>query len=192
MRKESISPTGQLEIFKVYDNGNEELHFSENNVITSGMGFGLSFLFSGRGSQTVTDYQIRWFQVGTAGSNVMDTYDQTWQSLETPLEKAEYETGFYKLVMDNHKLRKHETTVSGDFAHIPFHAIQKTGDTSVKYTLVLDKYSCNEQTLNEVGLFMHNPEGADAVTSVLCAYRPFTNILKTNDFSLVFKWTLNF
>ena len=40
---------------------------------------------------------------------------------------------------------------------------------------------------------MKNPGGQTSHDrSGLVAYRPFNNITKTSDFSLVFKWTLNF
>jgi hypothetical protein len=47
--------------------------------------------------------------------------------------------------------------------------------------------------LTEVGLFMKNPTGnANTNQSILVAYRNFSEIYKTNDFSLIFRWTLNF
>ena len=54
----SMDPYGELEIFKVYRDGTEELAFSEYNVITSGMGVGFSHLFAASGGTTITDYQI--------------------------------------------------------------------------------------------------------------------------------------
>ena len=40
---------------------------------------------------------------------------------------------------------------------------------------------------------MKNPVGsADPNVSLLVAYRSFSNIVKTNDFSLIFRWTINF
>jgi hypothetical protein len=70
----------------------------------------------------------------------------------------------------------------------------------VRYTLVVDEESCNglagqvgeDEYLNEVGLFMKNPRGAAVNASLLVAYRAFSIIRKTNDFSLIFRWTLNF
>ena len=40
-----ITPTGHLKIIKVYDDGSEEIHFDDSNVIVSGMGVAL---FKGR------------------------------------------------------------------------------------------------------------------------------------------------
>ena len=42
---EKVKAKGNLEVWKVYDDGSEELHFSEHNVITSGMGVGLAHMF---------------------------------------------------------------------------------------------------------------------------------------------------
>ena len=40
---------------------------------------------------------------------------------------------------------------------------------------------------------MKNPMGAAIQNeSILVAYRNFSDIYKTNDFSLIFRWTLNF
>jgi hypothetical protein len=63
---------------------------------------------------------------------------------------------------------------------------------AAKYTLVLDEDACNDLTLNEVGLFMKNPTGAETNKSILVAYRHFSDIAKTRDFSLIFRWTIHF
>ena len=47
-------------------------------------------------------------------------------------------------------------------------------------------------SINEVGLFMKNPRNNPVVSPILVAYRKFSGIIKTSDFSLVFRWTLNF
>ena len=96
---------------------------------------------------------------------------------------------------------KHSTVVSDQyFALIPANKITRIDDTSVRYTLVIDEEACNNITrdsndmnINEVGLFMKNPTGNTGENrSILVAYRTFSNIRKTNDFSLIFRWTLNF
>ena len=55
-----------------------------------------------------------------------------------------------------------------------------------------DSEDTNDVYLNEIGLFMRNPTGALPVNPILVAYRNFSNIYKTSDFSLIFRWTLNF
>ena len=61
--KDTISPVGNLEVWKVYPDGEEELHFSDHNVITSGMGVGLGLLYAGSGAGDITNFQVRYFQL---------------------------------------------------------------------------------------------------------------------------------
>ena len=76
----------------------------------------------------------------------------------------------------------------------------RINETSVRYTLVVDEEMANnlkgagseDVYLNEVGLFIKNPLGAVPLNPILVAYRAFSNIYKTNDFSLIFRWTINF
>ena len=58
---------------------------------------------------------------------------------------------------------------------------------------MIDEEACNGLTrggqsraINEVGLFMKNPTGATDPEPILVAYRTFSDIIKTNDFSLLF------
>ena len=46
--------------------------------------------------------------------------------------------------------------------------------------------------LNEIGLFIKNPKANATETSVLAAYRYFSNVRKTNNFAIVFRWTISF
>ena len=88
------------------------------------------------------------------------------------------------------------------FGLIAFRNVTRLNETSVRYTLVLDEDTANygnyadkgagDITLSEIGLFMKNPRGLADDASILVAYRKFTQILKSSDFSLVFRWTINF
>jgi hypothetical protein len=79
------------------------------------------------------------------------------------------------------------------FGVISDNSIKRVDTNSVTYIIYLDQQTCNiEAPINEIGLFMQNPIGLDPERSQLVAYRPFNDITKTSDFSLVFKWTLNF
>ena len=80
------------------------------------------------------------------------------------------------------------------FGVISDNSIKRVDLNSVTYILYVDRSACNNlgTALNEIGLYMQNPLGYATKRSQLCAYRPFTNIIKTNDFALIFKWTLNF
>ena len=68
---ENLNVSGHLEIYKVYDDGNEELVFDEANTITSGMGVGLGLLYAGSGASDITHGQIRYVQVGVTGEAKM-------------------------------------------------------------------------------------------------------------------------
>ena len=58
MTKDKFTPTGHIEIWKVYPDGSKEMHWTDNNVITSGMGVGLAHLYAASGSGSIIDYQI--------------------------------------------------------------------------------------------------------------------------------------
>ena len=88
------------------------------------------------------------------------------------------------------------------YGYIPQHKVSRVGDSSVRYTITLDKDAVDLSTrgaevpLNEIGLFMKNPlgdrsGGQNIDTSILVAYRYFSDIIKTDDFALVFRWTIN-
>ena len=58
---------GHLEIIKIYPDGTEEVHYSEDNVITSGMGYTLLKAFSTSGAGSISPFQIVYFQLGVSG-----------------------------------------------------------------------------------------------------------------------------
>ena len=193
---DKIKTKGFLEVYKVYDDGTEELHFSENNVITSGMGVGLAHLFSASGGTKVTDFQILNFQVGASGRD--SNYGTSSYALTGPLTKDQYlSPGSESLVETLYPIKSGEIHASNFecFIRIPFSNIQKVGKTSIRFNLILDKFTAtqlNSLKLSEVGLFMRNPRGNTASNPILVAYRPFTGLKKTSTYSLLFKWTINF
>jgi len=200
---EDLDIKGHLQISKVYLDGSEEVVFDDHNIIVSGMGVGLAQMFSLSGPGSVLEYQIDRFQVGVSGSVANEVVGTN--SLVEPLSSLEeYGTEARVLIVSGY----HATTISTYkedqwFAYIPTHKVSRVGPNSVRYTLTLDQYAANgvqrdgsDAPLNEVGLFMKNPFGdrfgLGGDTSVLVAYRHFSPIAKTSDFSLVFRWTLNF
>lgn len=198
MSRDNISASGHLIIYKVFEDGREEVAFDDHNVITSGMGVGLATLFAGSGSDNIGDFQIRWFQLGTEGDTVLDTFDYTQTFLVSALGQdngaADYGD---KLILDEHEIATADGSDGGDlyFAQIPYNAIKKTSPTTVTFILYIDRDTANGITINEVGLFMNNPLvgfKSTIIRSILVAYRPFVDIAKTNDFSLAFKWTITF
>lgn len=192
---------GHLTIHKIAK-GTEELVYDDQNVIVSGFGWSLAYLFSRLGSDSITDFQVDRFQLGVSGQSI-NQVSSTFE-LSGPLSSTgEYTTNgdsnLFTVSADQFK----ENVIAGDqsvFGKIPFSKVTKVDDRSVRYTIFIDEDSCNNLTrpgnndiaLNEIGLFVKNPTGQSSDASVLAAYRYFSNIRKTSDFGLVFRWTILF
>lgn len=197
--KEKYTPTGHLTIHKIYSDGTEEMVFDDHNIIVSGMGVGLSLLFSLSGSTNVTNYQIDRFQLGLSGHASLET--STTYTLSSPLSSIlEYTGSNGDLnVVSAHQIRNGSVNTGPYyFSKIPFNKVTRIDDSSVRYTIVVDQDSCNNLTrsgadapLNEIGIFMKNPLGSAVDASILVAYRKFSNIVKTSDFGLVYRWTIS-
>tara|TARA_R110001583_G_scaffold65974_1_gene190226 strand:- start:3378 stop:3959 length:582 start_codon:yes stop_codon:yes gene_type:complete len=187
-----MNPTGHLQIFKLYEDGREELYFDDQNVITSGMGVGFSHLFSASGASSIVDYQIINFLVGSGGN--YDDYGVSTYKLELPVQEADHWGSDSQIITET--LTPIESGVLAGatypFARIRFSNVHKVTNTSVRYTLVIDRSTLNTKYINEIGLYMRNPRGLSTPSPILVAYRPFTTITKTSDFSLIFRWTLQF
>ncbi len=187
--------SGDFEIIRtpVAASGASEVILKEKNTITSGLSAGLSKLFGGVGSQTITDYIIDRFQVGTGGSAGLSV--SSTRALATPLTKAEYDAGTNLEVQEHYLYDSQDANNQSDsaqaFALIPRTMRTAIGDHSVRFTLVLDENTANTENLDEIGLFMKNPAGFADNTSMLCAYKYFGPLTKTSEFSLTFRWTLN-
>jgi len=195
---EDMGINGHLTIIRQWNDGQEEVLLDDSNIIVSGMGVGLSYLFTGSGSDSVLDYQIDRFQVGVSGPPEGGVTSAIFE-LSGQLEDTEYGAGSNLFISVNDQLTDGSKTSDRAFALIPKNKITRIGETSVRYTLVLDEEACNDLTrnsndmnINEVGMFMKNPTGATDDESLLVCYRTFSNIRKTSDFSLIFRWTLNF
>jgi hypothetical protein len=63
---------------------------------------------------------------------------------------------------------------------------------SLESEIVIDETTGNGQTITEIGLFARNPKGYTKDIPLLVAYKSFTGIPKTSEFSLVFHWTIGF
>ena len=77
---------------------------------------------------------------------------------------------------------------------IPNSSIKRTGKMSVTYYLLIPNKegSGDSVDITEVGLFVDKPYNAfSSDATILVAYRTFPLIKKTNDFSLLFKWTIS-
>jgi hypothetical protein len=194
---EDLGINGHLTISKLFKDGSEELIFDDHNIIVSGMGVGLSFLFAGLGSTKVTDFHLDRVQFGVSGNSSLET--STTFQLSGPLSSlAEYGVNADQSVITSNQLANGSILSNKLFIKLPRSKVTRINDNSVRYTIVLDEDAANSTTirsnkpLNEIGLFMKNPQGSATDASLLVAYRYFSDILKTEDFSLVFRWTINF
>ena len=205
--KEQIDVSGNLEIYKVYEDGTEEKIFDDHNIITSGMGIGLALLYAGSGANNITNFQIRYFQLGVGGDTKLTTYGVSETSLVSALGQVDGASDYQSGAQSNLPLATHNLmswnggnipTVGGSFGNdwffglISDNSIKRVDLNSITYIIYVARDACNLQTINEIGLFMKNPMGTSTYNSPLVAYRPFFGIAKTDDFALVFKWTLNF
>jgi len=193
-----LNINGHVTIHKLHDDGHEELIYDDHNVIVSGMGVALSCFFGLSGSNSVLDYQIDRYQIGVSGYSGRET--SSTNSLSSPLSSSYEYTGdegdIFPLSANQFK-----GTFDGGiywYGSIPAHNVTRIDDTSVRYTITVDKDSCNNLRglttyINEIGLFMKNPLAASPIPSpILVAYKYFTPIRKSSDFALVFRWTINF
>jgi hypothetical protein len=195
---EELGINGHLTIIKKFTDGQEEVVFDDHNIIVSGMGVGLTYMFTGSGSNSVLDYQIDRFQIGVSGPPAGGVTSAIYE-LSGALEEDEYGAGSNLFIKKGFQIKNQGSSDTTYAALIPANKITKIGDSSVRYTLVVDEEACNglerdslEANINEVGLLMKNPKGSTAGEPILVAYRTFSNIMKTDDFSLIFRWTINF
>ena len=158
------------------------------------MAVGLSHLFSASGGTSLENYQILNFQVGVSGD--INTYGVSSFKLVSGLTQVQYESSGSQAFIESLAPIENGLVVGSNaaFVRIPVNHIEKVTKTSVRFILVLDRYTANGVgfDLDEVGLFMRNPRGLAAESPILVAYRPFTAITKTDAFALIFKWTLQF
>lgn len=188
-REDKLNIRGHLEIIKVYSDGKEETHWADHNVIVSGMGVGLAYLFSNLGSSSILDYQIKYVQLGVSGSidYGVSTYKLTSSLPDNYLTNT-------TLPYSVHNQYQNGATIPDEaYIIIPAHNIQRASPTSVRFNIVIPEEALNINTpFNEIGLFMKNPRGQATTESILVAYRYFTSLEKTSDFSILFRWTLHF
>tara|TARA_Y100000310_G_scaffold171294_2_gene171492 strand:+ start:8103 stop:8708 length:606 start_codon:yes stop_codon:yes gene_type:complete len=189
--------TGHLQIAKKFPSGEEEIVFDDHNVIVSGMSVGLTYLFTASGSNSILDYQLDRLQLGVSSDSAATSAVYKLIGQLSSFDEYGGTTGSLRLV-SGIQIQNGETTTSGPFALIPHSQITRINDTSTRYTIILDRDSVNnvrdhpsKLSLNEIGLFMKNPRGVSPTQSILVAYRQFSNITKTSDFALVFRWTIN-
>ena len=138
---EELGINGHLTIIKQYVDGKEEVVFDDHNIIVSGMGVGLTYMFTGSGSNSVLDYQIDRFQVGVSGPPTGGEVSSIYQ-LSGAITAAEYGGGSNLFIAEKDQITQNTTTATAA-ALIPANKRTKIGDSSVRYTLVVDEEACN-------------------------------------------------
>ncbi len=196
---EELGINGHLTIIKKMSTGEEEILLDESNIIVSGMGVGLSYLFSASGSTSVLDYQIQKFQVGVSGPPLGGVTSAIAELSGALSSIAEYGTGSNLALFEGSQIVGTGIQNNRVFAEIPASKMTRINENSVRYTLVIDEEAANgllrdgvDKGINEIGMFMKNPTGNLVDRPILVCYRTFSDIVKTNDFSLIFRWTINF
>jgi len=205
---EELGITGHLCIYKLFKDGKEELVFDDHNIITRGMGFTLAKLFSGSGSQSILDYQIDRFQIGT--STTGDEFSSTWFFNTRLFSQLDFGVNSNIQIVSGYLSDGNGEPVLGPgvtqlYGLIPQQNITKIDSNTVRYTIVLDENTCNDLTarrtffggpdggdITKIALFAKNPDNHPDGVSTMVAIREFANIRKTSDFSLVFRWSINF
>jgi len=212
---------GHITICKVYSDGTEEKVLDNANLITAGLGSAFIDIQRGAGSMHSIDYAPHYFQVGTsdigytaAGLQASTTFYQ----LSAPLDWSAYgdDTDFiivkryrgfnasvspdvdsgntyYELLTTSAALSS--TIFSGAdqyFSIIKDRRITKYNLDSFESEIILDENTANGQTISEVGLFAKNPKGLASDSPFLMAYKNFTGIPKTKDFTIVIHWIIGF
>ena len=179
---------GHLEVVKVYSDGREEIHFSDDNVITSGLGYTLLKAFSTSGAGNLSSFQINYFQLGASGGESIQV-SSTGQ-LESAFVAGDYTTPNFEI--STHDLSSGAGTNDAVFGVIPFPYIKKISPTRVMYQIFIGEQACNTKEIGEVGLFSRNPNDSVTEGSYLCAYRYFSKLTKQEDFSILIRWTIEF
>ena len=197
---------GHLEVYKVYSDGSEELHYSDHNVITSGMGVNLAHAFAADAGVDVSSFQANWMQIGTGASSADIRNNATVQvssraDLLSSIPATQYgdvNTIGLKVSSMTYMTSAGSTAIK-DFIKVPYAFVHRVSDRKVMWRLVLNDSACNivddaihGGALCEVAIFSNNPTQATPDELYMIAYRAFANITKTNEFTLDFRWTIEF
>ena len=163
------------------------------------MGATLAEMFDAPTTAMVENFQIPYFKVGVSGSTQLQL--STTGDLSASLTQAQYGSG--NLGVSVHSTITNGTAAVDDaFGRIPYSYIKRVTDTKCMWQIVLDEQTANvgdppfgpgaAEALNEVGLYSKNPYLQATEGSLLCAYRYFKPVYKTDAFILVFRWTIEF
>jgi hypothetical protein len=203
---------GLIEIYK--DDGNSiEKIYSDNNLITVGLGYSLaSFFETQEVNRTIDDYQIGFFQIG---SGTVDYRDQQtsnvpcFYQIQTPVAESllgtDLDINIYNLkfllkstsfsrAAYSSSLDMDLSTAKRDFLEIlPSQKINNL-DGSITHKLILEKNLAPNVSIKELGIFIKNPDSGYKIDRpMLAAYKALsTPIVKNTNFKLIVDWTIYF
>ena len=208
--------SGHITVCKVYKNGTSETVLDRSNMITAGLGSSFLDIQQQEGSTYPPDYRPYYFQMGTDvigvdsdlspssffyqvcapfnwsdyGSNSDLIVEKKYRGFNASTEDSRTYT---ELLMTSALLSSVIFSGSDEyFASITPGQTTKWFMDSFESEIVLDEHSGNDKTISEVGLFAKNPKGLKGDAPLLMAYKSFTGIPKTAEFSIVIHWVIGF
>ena len=196
------STAGRVVVYKSQDDKVEKI-FESNNIVTIGFGVNLSNFFTSDSRAKIENIIPQYCQVGTGVVNYLaDTseFNNYFYQLNSPLSKASYGRNLRRKIVTLPQITDignvdslEKSTYSegtGSFLQIPKSAITIKKDNGINVRIVLDKTLCNGNTLREIGLFTGSLSADGTNKLLLSCYKQFPPIAKTNEFSLIFEWTI--
>lgn len=184
-----INIEGYLTIKKSTSDG-EEVLYSDYNTIVSGMGLGMAELFSSEND--IDKFLTQNFQLGVSGtSSLEDISTQELGKALSSLEEYGYNDETLKYILKN-QYKYSKVFPDTVFGVIPLSNIFAISDGVIRHKIVIDNEDANDISINEIGLFMKNPLATTPDTAVLVAYKTFPTITKTEDYSIIFEWDIDF
>jgi hypothetical protein len=159
--------------------------------------------FTSDGRSQIENIIPQYCQLGTGVVNYLaDTTEGNNQfyNLEIPLTRTQYGRNLRRKVLSKSQItnvtnfdsldRSTYTESTGLFLQIPKSAITIKRNSGANIRIVLDKYTANGNTLREIGLFTGGLSLDGSNKLLLSCYKQFPPIAKTNEFSLIFDWTI--
>lgn len=184
-----VNIEGYLTIKKSTFDG-EEVLYSDYNTIVSGMGLGMAELFSSEND--IDQFLTQNFQLGVSGtSSLEDISTQELGKALSSLEEYGYNNETLKYTLKN-QYKYSKVFPDTVFGVIPLSNIFAISDGVIRHKIVIDNEDANDISINEIGLFMKNPLATTPDTAVLVAYKTFPTITKTEDYSIIFEWDIDF
>ena len=201
---------GHVTVCKVYKDGTQETVVDESNMITAGLYSAFLDVLHQAGSKYAEDYRPRYYQFGTGTQSIPgDSTSSIFFGLASPLSWQLYGDDTDLKVEKRYRVFPVYNGSELQFEDPTFSAISYSGvdeyfaeiggeySTRIYYDsfeaiLTLDNNTGNGRTISEAGLFAKNPRGYAQDSPTLMAYKSFTGIPKTSDFSIIIRWNIGY